>query len=365
MRTIRVHLPEQRAYDILIGNGLLGSVASLLESRIEARHVAVVTDEHLAESYGAPLRDSLRNAGWRAELVVLPAGEETKTLETLEKLYESFLDAGLDRTGAVLALGGGVVGDTAGFAASTYKRGVDLVQLPTTLLAQVDSSIGGKVAVNLRRGKNLVGAFHQPRAVVADVAALETLPEGELAAGMAEVVKYAIIMDRPLFEELEQRNLATLKADDTLTEEIVTRCAAIKAKVVAADEKESGLRAILNCGHTFAHAIETVSRYRKLSHGEAVAVGLVAAARLAERLGVAQEPVSERVERLLPRYSLPVALRLDTAKPVPSKELLEAMSHDKKVRDGKLRFILPVRIGEVRIVSDVREEDIAGVLQAL
>jgi 3-dehydroquinate synthase len=287
----------------------------------------------------------------------VPPGESQKTLRRLGWLLEQMQAAGLDRSSAVVALGGGVIGDLAGFAAAVYMRGIPYVQTPTTLLAQVDSSIGGKVGVDLPQGKNLAGAFHQPAAVFADLDTLRTLPAREFRQGLAEVVKHAIIADARFFEYLEARRVPLLRRDPAVLLHVVRRSCQIKAAVVSRDEREAGERALLNYGHTFAHALETWGGYRKYRHGDAVAVGMVAAAKLSERRGWLRSDELARIRALLAAMRLPIA-----ASEAPPQELLAIMAADKKARGGRLRFVLPRVVGAAAIADDVQPEEIVQAL---
>lgn len=349
-RKVTVNLGA-RSYDIIIGTGLLDTLGERLDELGLGRTVLLVSDEQVWALYGERVGGVLEAAGFKVVAAVVPPGEEQKDLARAEELYDLAYGGGLDRTCPVVALGGGVVGDLAGFVAATYMRGVPLVNVPTTLLAQVDSSIGGKVAVNHPRGKNIIGAFYQPRLVLADVATLTTLPQGELLSGLAEVVKYGVIADASFFAWLEACWERVLARDTASLERVVRHCSRIKAWVVERDETEQGLRAILNYGHTVGHALEAATGYRRFSHGEAVAVGMAVAALLAERLGMLAAPEAERIRDLLVRVGLPVTIPAD----VDTEELLQALYRDKKVVGGRLTFVLPVNIGEVRVRRDVPE----------
>ena len=340
--TIRVPLREDRdaSYDIVIGRGLLAELPRFLRAAAPAVAYAVVSDSHVAELYGAPLVARLVEGGLPARLFVFPAGEWNKSRGTWATLSDQMLGAQLGRDCAVVALGGGVVGDVAGFVAATYLRGVPYVQVPTTLLAMIDSSIGGKTGVDVPSGKNLLGAFHQPRLVVADLEVLGSLPPVQLAAGMAEAVKHGVIADADYFGFLETAHAAVLARDPGALERAVTRSVEIKAEVVAADEREAGRRAILNFGHTVGHAIEATSRFDVL-HGEAVAIGMACEARLAEALAIAAPGTAQRVRRLLERCGLP----LERPTGASVDELLRVMQVDKKARSGTVRFSLPRAIG--------------------
>lgn len=341
-QTVRVALGD-RAYDILIGAGLLAETGDHVRALGVSGRVAVVTDETVGPLYAARVEESLRNAGLVSARITIPAGEATKSLAEAAHLYEALLDAGLDRDGVILALGGGVIGDLAGFAAATFLRGIAHVQVPTTLLGQVDSSIGGKVGVNLPRGKNLVGAFHQPRLVVADVAALRSLPLRELRAGLAEVVKYGVIADGTLFAWLEENVEALLAGDEHALAGAVAASCRIKARVVEADEREMGARAVLNFGHTVGHAIEAATGYGRYLHGEAVALGMLVAATLSVRLGLCAPELPERLARLLVRIGLPTRAELRL------KNIEESMQYDKKIKNNMNYFVLTKDIGSVTV----------------
>ncbi|WP_425396441.1 3-dehydroquinate synthase [Aeoliella sp.] len=356
-RTLRVDLKE-RGYDITIGSGTLAQCPQFLSERCGTSHVVLITDSVVDELYADAVGDLFVDAGLEVELLVIEAGEESKNAETLIDLWQTMLAEGADRGSVVAAVGGGVVGDIAGFVAATFARGVPFFQIPTTLLAQVDSSVGGKVGINLPEAKNIVGAFWQPLGVLIDVDVLSTLPANEFAAGMAEVVKYGVIMDLPFFEYLESHVEAINARDSEALQYVVERCCRLKADVVEEDEREeSGRRAILNYGHTFAHAFEAATEYGQLLHGEAVAMGMVCASRLAERIGMIDAKSTERQVKLLEALSLPTQpLEFD------SEEIYRLMWHDKKVAEGKLRFVLPNRLGEVILTSDVKSGDVIAVL---
>ncbi len=342
-------------YRIRLGRGLLSRLGGLLREASVASAASaavVVTNPTVLALYGTALLAGLDAAGFAPAVCQVPDGEAAKTLDTVRELYGAFLKAGLDRQGVVLALGGGVTGDLAGFAAATYLRGVPLVQVPTTLLAMVDSSVGGKVGVDLPQGKNLVGAFKQPALVVADVDALATLPAAELANGLAETVKTGIIGDALLFHQIEQHGPAPLPW-------IVRRAIGVKVAVVQADPYERGVRATLNLGHTFGHALERLSGYA-LPHGAAVAIGLVAAAKLAARLGAGDPGLAPRVAAVLARLGLPTAYR-----GYSSEAVWEAMGTDKKRRGGRLRFVLPRSLGDVVVSDAVPREEVLAVLETM
>ncbi len=336
--TLRVNLGE-RSYDLFFGSGLHAAVrARIEEARAAGRKVAVVTDANLAAAQGAAL-DAMTGDAPR---LVLPAGESTKCLGELGRVWDFLAVNRLDRSSLLVAAGGGVIGDLAGFAAASYLRGIPFIQVPTTLLAMVDSSVGGKTGINLSSGKNLVGAFHQPHAVYIDIALLGTLPPREFAAGMAEVIKYGLLGDAELFARLEREPLTPASGD---LAEVVRRCCATKARIVEADERETaaeGGRALLNLGHTFGHAIEQVTGYGAYLHGEAVAAGLCAAARLSQKLGYIGAAEVARVEAVVAAHALPTRLRSPLALPA----LVAAMGRDKKVRAGGLRFVVLRALGD-------------------
>jgi len=360
MNTVKVALGD-RSYRILIGSRLLAEAGRHVAEALRPGRALVVTDETVAGLYLELVERSLREAGFAVSVATVPPGETSKSHEQLLRVYDACYRASLERGSVVVALGGGVVGDLAGFAAATYLRGVACVQVPTTLLAQVDSSVGGKTGINLPGGKNLVGAFHQPSLVLADVATLATLDDRQVATGMAEVVKHAMIRDAALFARLEADS-ARLRARDASTlEEIVAWNCRIKAEVVAADEHESGLRAILNYGHTVGHAVEQVASYGAYTHGEAVALGMNAEADLARLRGGIGDKVHARQQALLAAFGLPSCL----AAPLAAEDLIAAMRHDKKVRAGRLRFVLPTDVGTVDIVDDVTDAELVDVLSRL
>lgn len=341
-----------RAYKINIGAGVLKRLGSLCAGAGLKGRCLVITDENVGTRYADAVLGSLTAAGFSAALETLPAGEQTKCGDRLFSLYSRCIAAGLDRRSFIVALGGGVIGDLAGYAAATYLRGIPFVQVPTSLLAMVDSSVGGKTGINLPEGKNLVGAFHQPRLVLADLETLETLPEREYRAGLAEVVKYGIIRDAAFFELLEARaaDLETLD-DKALLAKIVGRCCELKAEVVAQDEREGGLRAVLNFGHTAGHALEKVAGYGEYVHGEAVSIGSVFAARASVELTGLPQAECDRIERLLKLLHLPVK-----APGYAWPDLRAALSVDKKSVAGLPKFVLASAIGTVSIGNDIPEE---------
>ena len=331
----------------MVGRGLLAGLPRLLGERCPAHTYAVIADSRVAELYGARVLAALRGAGLRATLFTFPAGEWNKTRQTWTELTDALLAARVGRDGAVVALGGGVAGDLAGFVAATYLRGIPYVQAPTTLLAMIDASIGGKTGVDVPAGKNLVGAFHQPRCVVADIETLATLPKLHVAAGMAEAVKHAVIADAAYLEALLADSAAIRTRDLDALERVVARSVAIKEEVVAADPLEGGRRQVLNFGHTIGHAVEARSGY-DLLHGEAVAIGMAAEALLAEASGVAEPGLAAGVRRALEAFDLPVTIPDD----LPTDDLIATMRGDKKSREGTVRFALPSRIGTMHQRAD-------------
>ncbi len=315
-------------------------------------HAVIITDTNVEDPLGEQAAESLARAGLEVDLLVVEAGEPTKSTQSADWLWQKLLELKADRKSLVVAVGGGVVGDLAGFVAATFARGLPFVQVPTTLLAMVDSSVGGKVGVNLPGAKNMVGAFWQPTAVLVDIAALDSLPEREYQAGLAEVIKYGVILDAAFFEYLESHVPEIRDRDHETLVEVIARCCRLKAQVVAQDEREeTGQRAVLNYGHTFGHAIEATAGYGVWLHGEAVAVGMMCAARLARRLGRVDDTFVSRQRALIQALGLPLALAR-----VDRELLMDAMLRDKKVAHGRLRFVLPTRLGHVELVDDVSEE---------
>ena len=342
MVTIRVPLVEQRdaSYDILIGSGLVRELDKILARDCPAAAYAIISDSHVGKLFGESVANQVSGAGFQAELFTFPTGEWNKTRDTWASLSDRMLAAHFGRDCAVIALGGGVVNDIGGFVAATYLRGVPLVQVPTSLLAMIDSSIGGKTGVDVPAGKNLLGAFHQPRVVVADLDLLGSLSSVQLSAGLAEAVKHGVIADAEYFTFLEREYAAIFAKDARALERLVQRSVEIKAHVVAEDEREAGKRAILNFGHTIGHAIEATSKYAVL-HGEAVAIGMVYESRLAETLGIAAPGTAERLATVLERLHLPLE-RPDESR---VDDLIETMRGDKKVRAAEIRLALPSKIG--------------------
>ncbi|MGE0357115.1 MAG: 3-dehydroquinate synthase [Burkholderiales bacterium] len=354
-RTVTVDLGE-RSYPIHIGPGLIGEPA-LLAPLLASRQVAVVTNEVVAPLYADALERSLAAAGAKTRRIVIPDGEAQKRWETLDGIHGELLRARADRRTVIAALGGGVVGDLAGFAAATYQRGISFVQVPTTLLAQVDSSVGGKTGVNHPLGKNMVGAFHQPLAVIADTGTLDTLPDRELCAGLAEVIKYGAIRDLPFFEWMEANVERLRERDSEALAHAIGRSCEIKAEIVALDEREAGPRALLNLGHTFGHAIETLEGYGTWLHGEAVAAGMVMAARLSARLGRLAPSDARRLEALIRRAGLPVDPPV-----LAIGAWLDAMGRDKKNESGRITFILLERLGAAFIEKAAPARELEAVL---
>jgi 3-dehydroquinate synthase len=343
VRTVFVQLGK-RSYAIKIGGGLIAQLgAECARLKLGAR-CAIITDTNVGRRFAKAAFNSLATAGFSPSLIVVPAGETAKRLKTVQMSYDLLAAHRLERKSFIVALGGGVVGDLAGFVAATYLRGIAFVQVPTTLLAQVDSSVGGKVGVNLKAGKNLVGAFYQPRLVLCDLDTLATLPEREFRAGLAEVIKYGIIYDAGLFARLERDLAKLLRREPKTLGAVVARCCEIKAEVVGQDETESGLRAILNFGHTIGHAIENISGYGKYLHGEAIAIGQVATAKLSTRVLGLPERDAERITSLFKWTGLPVAIKLNAAQ---RRKLSTAMKLDKKVSGGEIKFVLAKKIGRV------------------
>ncbi|WP_271409540.1 3-dehydroquinate synthase [Pseudomonas sp. Q1-7] len=356
MRTLQVDLGE-RSYPIHIGAGLL-SQPELFTPHIAGRQVAIVTNETVAPLYLETLTRTLQS--YSVLPIVLPDGEAYKNWETLQLIFDALLGARHDRRTTVIALGGGVIGDMAGFAAACYQRGVDFIQVPTTLLSQVDSSVGGKTGINHPLGKNMVGAFYQPKAVIIDTDSLRTLPVRELSAGLAEVIKYGLICDEPFLPWLDEKMTALRGLDASALTEAIERSCAAKARVVGVDERESGLRAILNLGHTFGHAIETHMGYGTWLHGEAVSTGTVMALEMSSRLGWISTDERDAAIRLLRRAGLPVVPPVD----MTPEHFLRHMAVDKKVLDGQLRLVLLRRIGEAVVTADYPRDVLEATLAA-
>ena len=357
MQNVHVNLGP-RSYDIEIGADNLARVVQFVDAEQDDAHAVIVTDANVDDVYAEPVASALADQSCEVDVLIVDAGEQSKSIDVAIELWERMLDEGTDRKSTVVAVGGGVVGDLAGFVAATFARGLAFVQVPTTLLAQVDSSVGGKVGINLPGAKNMVGAFWQPRGVLIDVNVLQTLPEREFNAGMAEVVKYGVIQDAEFFAYLERHIDAINARDPGVLTHIVQRCCRLKADVVEQDEREeTGRRAILNYGHTFCHALEAATGYEQLLHGEGVAIGMLCASRLAERMGRVDAAFTKRQQDLLESFGLPTALP-----EVSHEELIELMYHDKKTERGKLRFVLPSRLGHVEVVRDVPLDDVRAAL---
>lgn len=360
MRTVEVTLPAgERGYPVYIGRGALAELGRIAAGHRFPRRIAVITDDTVAGLYGAAALGSLRGAGFAAELLAIPPGEPSKDLDTVRALYDELLRRGFDRGCGICALGGGVVGDVAGFVAATYLRGLPWIQVPTTLLAQVDSAVGGKTGVNLPAGKNLVGAFWQPEFVLADPGVLATLPPRELRAGLAEVVKAALIADPDLFERLEADWEGFLAGDPSLLEGAIEAACRVKAGVVSRDEREAGPRRVLNLGHTLGHALEAATGYRRFLHGEAVAWGMIGAAWLSERRGLLPPGERARIEALLSRLPKPPIPEL------PREAFLEHLRRDKKIVAGRLHYVFLTGIGEARVEEGVSEGELLAALDYL
>ncbi len=355
MKKVRVNL-DSNSYEIRIGSGLLSQSGHWLKENGFAGKLAIITTPVVKKLYGDALKQNLVQEGFKAVILQVPDGEEQKSLETAGRLYNELTDLHAERTTPLVALGGGVIGDLTGFVAATYLRGVPLVQIPTTLLAQVDSSIGGKVAVNFGRLKNRIGAFYQPRLVISDIDSLKSLGPRELSDGLAEIIKYAVIRDERFFTYLE-RNLDRIKSlDAEVLEEVVFQSSKTKAEVVEKDEKDFGIRNILNYGHTVGHAIETVSDFT-VGHGEAVAIGMIAAAKISNKLGILDKSELDRLNNLVERAGLPTEIPN-----LKAESIMQAMKHDKKIVNGRIKFILAKSIGEVFTTDDVSPSIVEKVL---
>ncbi len=342
------------------GRGLLNQAAELMADAGLNGRAFVVTDRNVYAHFGQPLSENLARGGFEPLVNMLNPGEQTKSLRTLEVLYDWLADARAERTDVIVALGGGVVGDLAGFLAASYLRGMPLVQIPTTLLAQVDSSIGGKTGVNHPKAKNLIGAFYQANLVIIDPAVLVNLPAREFRGGLGEVVKYGVIMDAELFDVIEAQQGEILKQNTPVVDHIVGRCAQLKQQVVGEDEREAGLRMILNFGHTIGHAIEAATNYEALLHGEAISIGMSGASQIAVELGLFDAASCQRLQTLLKSLGLPYA-----ARGLAWETVRDAMSLDKKTRSGRINWVLPTRIGAVEIRNDVPDEVVDSVLKTL
>jgi len=358
---IRVTIAVQpRPYDAVIGHGLLGQAgAQIRELAGPRRALFVVTAAPVGRRWGKKLMASLRQAGFKPKMVEMPDGERHKKLSTVEKMGETLSRLGADRDALIVAFGGGVVGDVTGLLASLYMRGVDVVQIPTTVLAQVDAAIGGKTAVNLKAGKNLLGTFHQPLAVLIDPAVLSTLSDRQFRAGLYEALKCGVIGKPELFAELEKSGIAQLHRDSAALERVISQAVQLKAEVVSADEREGGLRRVLNFGHTIGHALEAESDYRRFLHGEAVAWGMIAASNIAAEVGVCTSAVARQItDAVLRMGSLPKVTAC-------SRDIVRLLRSDKKTRNGVVHFVLPKEIGRVEIVNDVSEKTIVAAVDRL
>ncbi len=358
MENIRVELGE-RSYDIIIGIDILDGIGEEIEAFGLSPKTAIVSNPTVFSLYGERVSESVKAAGFEPVPVIIPDGEAYKNIETLKYIYDELLKHRLDRKSALIALGGGVVGDIAGFAASTYMRGISCIQIPTTLLAQVDSSVGGKTGIDHELGKNMIGAFWQPRLVWIDVETLRTLPRKQLLAGLSEVIKYGVIQDKEMFDFLEAKRDDILNLGMEALTHIIKRSCEIKAEVVSSDEREAGMRAILNYGHTIGHAIETTTKYEKYLHGEAIAIGMCLEAKLAEILGLIDKDQVLRIIQLIHSYGLPSGM----PETISTSSVSLSMKLDKKAVAGELKFILPERIGSVRTLTGVSDEVIREALQ--
>ncbi len=348
-----------RSYSIVIGTGILGRIDERIREFRFSEKSAIISNPTVYSLYGEQLRKAVESAGLDPITILIPDGEEYKDYFWSYHILSKLLEAGLDRRSVIFALGGGVIGDITGFVASTYMRGISCIQVPTTLLSQVDSSVGGKTGVNHPLGKNMIGTFYQPSLVWIDVETLKTLPPREFLAGMAEVIKYGIIRDKGLFNYLDRHSEEIRALDPEHLMNIIYRSCEIKAEVVSQDEREAGLRAILNFGHTIGHAIETITNYRRFLHGEAVAIGMVYEAKLANKKGLIKEYTVKKIRSLIKKYNLPY--RLDF--PYHRSDIFRAMAIDKKAVSGRLRFVLPLEIGRVTIASDIPKSLLQGLFQ--
>ena len=349
MRDVHVELGKD-SYEILIGRNLGAELQNFIRETGFSEKALLISDTNVGKLYGEKVLKIIRDAGLSAEIIMVPAGESSKSLKQAEQLYTAAIEHCLDRKSPIFALGGGVVGDLAGFIAATYMRGVPFVQIPTSLLAQVDSGVGGKVAVNHRLGKNLIGAFYQPRRVFMDMGTLDTLPAREIHTGLGEIVKYGVIYDADFFDFLEKNADKALSLEEMAVQHMVARSCEIKADVVSKDEKEGGLRRILNFGHTVAHAIEKETGYVRYNHGEAVAIGMIGAAYISREMGAARDEEVERLERLIKRMGLPMR-----AGGCATENMYRDIFHDKKTVGGRVNWVLMKDIGNVFVTDDVPE----------
>ena len=363
-RSVPVGLGE-RAYEVVVGSGLIDSAGKRIAPLLKRARTAVVTDQNVADHHGEALAVSLEKAGVATDVIALPPGEETKSWEGLAELSDRLLALELDRGDMIVAFGGGVIGDLTGFAAAIYKRGIDFIQVPTTLLAQVDSSVGGKTAIDTGRGKNLIGAFHQPRLVLADLDVLATLPEREMRCGYAEVIKYGMLGDAAFFGWLEEHSCKVLHAENTALAHAIVRSVEMKAEIVAEDEREAGRRALLNLGHTFAHALEAENGYGEaLKHGEAVGAGCAMAFRFSAALGHCSPTDADRVEAALKAAHLPTRLFEIPGQPFMADRLIGHMAQDKKAEGGALTFVLARGIGDAFVAKGVDPAELRAFLIA-
>jgi len=356
MQRLNIDLGE-RSYDILLGSGLLDRIGELLSQVLQPSRIVLVTHPSLFQLYGDKVLAGFKKQGWTTDIIEVPEGETSKSLHQADIIYDRLLDFNCDRKSVLIALGGGVIGDLTGFVAATYQRGIQFIQVPTTLLSQVDSSVGGKTAVNHPKGKNMIGAFYQPRLVIADLDTLQTLPQKEFRAGLAEVIKYGVISDASLFDYLENNAAKILQLDNECLAHIIKTSCAIKAEVVEKDERESHYRMILNFGHTLGHAIEALTGYSRFIHGEAVAIGMIYAAKLSLQFGKCPEEVHDRLSELVEKCGLP-----SQWPDLNPQEVIESLYHDKKTMNHKIKFILVKKIGSVEIIEDMPEADILKML---
>lgn len=359
MRRLNISLGE-RSYEILIGQELLGQAGQFLTKAVSLSRAVVLTHPSIYRLYGQKTLESLARAGVKADCIEVPEGESHKSLSDAERIFDRLLELNCDRKSVLVALGGGVIGDLTGFVAATFMRGIPFIQIPTTLLAQVDSSVGGKTAVNLAGGKNLVGVFYQPRVVIVDLETLKTLPADEFRAGMAEIIKYGVIADGKLFDFLDANAEKILRLDPGCLERIVETACAIKARVVEADEREGHYRMILNFGHTLGHAIEALTGYAAYKHGEAVAIGMVYAARLSRELGMCSDDTCRRIKALVEKFGLP-----SRVPDLPAEQLIQSMYSDKKTVSQQIRFVLVKNLGSVEIGVPVAETDLKKALKVV
>lgn len=359
METLNVDLGK-RSYPIFIGENILNNIGDELRKITNYDRILIVTNDDIKQLYGEQVANSIANANFTVETFTIDEGEKYKTLSTANTVYDFLIKYNYTRQTVLVALGGGVVGDLAGFVAATYMRGIPFVQIPTTLLSMVDSSVGGKVAVNHDLGKNIIGAFYQPKFVLTDIDCLKTLAMVELRAGFAEVIKYGIIWDSTFFEFLDKNIEKIFKLDPSIMEIIIQRSCQIKAKVVEEDEHENAIRAILNYGHTIGHAIESLTNYKQYKHGEAVAIGMVVAAEISKIIGIIDEESVNKIKGLIKKASLPsvIPASIDTI------DIVQRLNKDKKVKDGKVRFVLPTAIGKVSIRDDIKKDVISQAINS-